>query len=1382
MLGRLISGLTLVMLAFSGAACSKKGMSSLSKVLVKPSGSGAKPTSSDLTPFSITHPIANPHTSSEGALTVQGTCRSGSMIRTSGAFSQTTGCAGGHFLFELNAAADGSFETRFEQNDSSGKVTGSATLIWKRDSSLPPTPIIQSPSSPAHTSSSQLVLDGTCIPGNRVELSGDQDTAVDCSSGTFSITVLKSSDGVYSFSVRQKNPLGILSGATDFLWFRDAQIPTPPTLDHPVQNPSVSRSASLTLSGTCEAGDVVSLRGAETAETSCLSGSYAFQVVRDLDGVFNFEIFQTDLAGNTSPSVQHTWKHDSTLPYSPKITSHSNPLLSNQNSIILRGECEPGALVMLTGSASLLSSCSGGFFQFDLAPGKDGTFSYSVSQSDSAGNASDEVLFVWTRDSQAPSAPQILAPSTSPHLSSSDSLDIKGSCETGAKVDLSGDGKDSLTCVAQAFSFNVKKTTDGSYSFAISQVDPAGNASTSVQVEWTRDSKVPAAPQVLMPTLQNPVTNQNSLVINGNCLTGANVELNGAATLSQTCTNGSFAFTVQKGMDGTYPFSLRQITQSGVPSPQADLTWTRDTVLPEVPVLDQPTGTEFISKADSLMISGTCETAAQVQVSGDASFSTPCTAGTFNFVVSKVVDGAYSFFIGQRDLAGNDSGLASVVWRRDATSPEALVIDTPSFNPFVSGNDEVLLSGSCEPTLKILISDGTDSSESMCSPTGTFQLVFQKTVDGSYSFKLLQKDLAENLSPITDFTWERDTTPPQTPTLVPADNPMMTNGNSIVISATCDQNINPDPAVIQISGDVAGSEILNPPAAPADPLTAVCANGNAQFEIKKTVDGAFRFYFTQMNPNTSFSSSSAEFVWIRDTQAPAKPILTSPPVQPFIAPGSLKVMGSCEPLTSVRILLGTTLLTTDYCDTNGQFSSLVNQATDGTYNLTVDQKDAAGNISAPVPIQWVRDSSAVPQPVILSPVKNPELNNQNQISIIGSCQSGYMVSISNAATGSILCVNNRFTFDVTATSDGTRNYSITQSINGVVSAPTAFQWIRDTLAPTVKLVAFPPSTQMDMISDFVVSSSESNVTFSYLVDQGSIASAATNSNTDTYRFLNASNGPHTFKVQVKDGANNVSPWVSYSWVQNSFNTLALYHFNKTSTLVDSSLFGKQVNQTLSNPSTTPASLSIDTSGVLPTSRKESLRISSTRFYSTPANEVINTLGRKRMTVEGFFRLSSSLSSGQYYTLVSKTGAASPDFGWEIRIRRSTNTKTTTYQLDFVGSETGTIAGAQASSSEITISTSTKNPTWYYFAVTWEEGVVSFFYNKTGSTSATQVGSGTIGAGKVALSSTVTAPLRIGFGPNSGTGNAKYLNGMVDEIRISQSVRKPTIPTIEFSPD
>jgi hypothetical protein len=208
------------------------------------------------------------------------------MIRTSGAFSQTTGCAGGKFILVLTALSDGDFETALEQIDAAGKVTGNAKLLWKRDSSLPPTPEIQSPASPSYTSGSSLILEGTCIPGHQVELTGDEESTLDCQSGRFSFPIQKSSDGVYSFSVRQKNSLGRVSGSADLLWFRDAQVPLTPVIQRPTQNPSVGRSNTLTLSGGCETGTVVSLRGSETAETSCVAEAFSFQVVRVVDGTF----------------------------------------------------------------------------------------------------------------------------------------------------------------------------------------------------------------------------------------------------------------------------------------------------------------------------------------------------------------------------------------------------------------------------------------------------------------------------------------------------------------------------------------------------------------------------------------------------------------------------------------------------------------------------------------------------------------------------------------------------------------------------------------------------------------------------------------------------------------------------------------------------------------------------------------------------------------------------------------------------------------------------------------------------------------------------------------------------------------------------------------
>ncbi len=1295
------------------------------------------------------------------------------MIRTSGAFSQTTGCAGGKFLLIFTAPADGDFETAFEQVDAAGKVTGNANLRWKRDSSLPPTPVIQSPASPSHTAGSTLTLEGTCIPGNRVELSGDHSASLDCQSGSFSFPIQKQADSLYSFSVIQKNPAGLASGAADFLWFRDSQVPSVPVVQHPIQNPSVSRSDTLTLSGSCESGTVVSLRGAETAEVSCVADAFSFQVVRIVDGTFAFEIFQTDLAGNRSPSAEHSWKHDSTLPSAPKITSPSNPHLSNPSTVTLQGECETGALVMITGSASLLASCTNGQFQFELDPGQDGTHSYGITQSDSAGNVSDETLFVWTRDRVAPAAPQILSPSTSPFLSAADSLEIKGSCETGATVKIGGEASESVTCAAQAFSFTVNKTSDGTYPYAISQTDPAGNASAAANLTWKRDASIPAEPEILVPAIRNPVSNENSLVISGNCLAGASVELNGAASATETCANGTFSFLVQKGMDGAYPFSVRQVSQTGVASSAVALNWTRDTVVPALPVQSQPTGPEFISNSDSLLISGSCESGATVQLMGDSTFSTSCSTGAFSFVVSKTTDGIYSFLVSQKDLAGNESGVVNTVWKRDATSPVALVIDTPASSPFVSGDDTLVLAGSCEPTLLILISDETSSvSESMCSSNGTFQVSVRKTVDGTYPLRLIQKDQAGNLSPFTDFSWTRDTSIPQSPNLVPAFVPTYSNGNSIVISASCDSQISPLPAEIRLEGDVDPSEILNP----LHSSTKECQNGSVTFEIGKSQDGVYRFLFTQDNPNTSFNSSFTEFVWVRDTQAPANVVLLSPTVQPITAPGSLHLYGTCEPLATVQIQGAAQLIAP--CGSDAQFSAIIEKTTDATYDFTLTQKDAAGNTSGTVPLRWVRNSSSIAPPAILSPVKNPALNFLSQMTVGGACLSGYSVTMTGSASGQVVCQNNSFSFTLTATTDGQRDYAFRQSIHGVESAPAPFRWTRDTVIPTVEITSQPPDKNLERSSQFtfkgVDNLPESGLTFHCQIDQGPIEQACRS----PYLISSIPNGPHSFTVRAFDGAGNGSAPVTRTWVQASYNTLALYHFGKNAPLQDSSLYsssGTLFDHSLKSSST--PSPTLDLTGKLPATGPTSLIPSSANQYSTPGSPVLNTLGLKTMTIEGFVRLTSHLKEGEYYTLVSKSGSTTTEQSWELRLRKAK--RSGEYQLVFSGKAVGRDRKS-VSSSRILIST-TESSSWNYFAVTWNAGTVSFFF---GNTSASSVGNGTIGTvGSATLAST-TAPLRIGFGPNSTTsGTARFMGGALDEIRISQMVRPSiAVPSTEFSAD
>jgi hypothetical protein len=198
---------------------------------------------------------------------------------------------------------------------------------------------------------------------------------------------------------------------------------------------------------------------------------------------------------------------------------------------------------------------------------------------------------------------------------------------------------------------------------------------------------------------------------------------------------------------------------------------------------------------------------------------------------------------------------------------------------------------------------------------------------------------------------------------------------------------------------------------------------------------------------------------------------------------------------------------------------------------------------------------------------------------------------------------------------------------------------------------------------------------------------------------------------------------------------------------------------------------------LPGRGLNSLLLNGTTLYSVPANSALNSLARKTLTIEGFVKVTKSLPSiNDTYTLVSQSGSTAPDFGWEVRLRRGA--KTNSYVLEFTGSLDGISPGKTVSSSSFSIP---NTGTWNYFAVTFNQGSVAFYF---GSTIASSRGIQTIGPLGSAALSTTTAPLRIGHSATSTTsGPNRSLIGAVDELRISQTVRPLiTLPVTEFSPD
>jgi hypothetical protein len=879
-------------------------------------------------------------------------------------------------------------------------------------------------------------------------------------------------------------------------------------------------------------------------------------------------------------------------------------------------------------------------------------------------------------------------------------------------------------------------------------------------------------PVVITSPLAAVVSNSNQLVVAGTCQKDATVVLSGDAAASALCSSGKFSFSITKTTDGRYSFTFRQKLSSTQLSASVRVSWSRDTTAPAAPNVSTPAISPFYSNQNSLTVSGACETGSTVILAGDGTASTLCQSGSYTLTPTKSSDGTFNFLVRQTDSAGNISASRTFTWIRDTISPNQVALTAPAFNPFVSGDPSIVLSGRCEASVTTVVLSGDATDTTNCSAAGTFSFSVSKASDDTYNFSIIQTDLAGNSSNPQPVEWTRDSTIPPTPqVLVPLENPWYSNLNFITLSTSCQADLTPLPAILNLFGDVEASDMTTPSGA----LSQNCSSSPLDFTIQKTTDGVFRFYLDQDNPNTDKSSAAGGFTWIRDTLPPDAPNIVAPSTSPFTAPGDLRIAGLCE--ASATVSLSGAHTASSVCAADGSFYFDVTQETDGNYDFTLTQTDRAGNESTESQLTWVRDSDSLQPPVVTTPSVNPLINNLSSLTIAGSCTDGYSLILSGdvvagdvtSPTGSLTqtCRSQTFSFVIGKSTDGTFVFSIKQRFNGVDSSPVLITWTRDTQAPIATIASHPPAQNLVLDASFSFSSSEDNSTFICSFDSqpfGTCSSPAS--------YTNLTNGNHTFSVRAVDRAGNTSAIASYSWTQAAYKTLALYHFNDPSHLADAGLFTTAAG--FSNNLLENGTSANNTSGKLPSATPSSRTLGANVSFSVPSNSSLN-LGLKTMTVDGFFRVTTAPSSGgQYFTLVSKSDSSSPNRGWEVRLKRLTNNANSKYVLEFAASLDGTTQTA-VQSNQFALSTNG----WYYFAVTWNAGTVRFFQ---GTTSVSAAGSKTIGTvGSASLAST-SAPLRIGANATSGTSPSLWFSGQIDEVRISQMVRTITLPTKEFTPD
>src|SRR5205814_3110959 len=429
------------------------------------------------------------------------------------------------------------------------------------------------------------------------------------------------------------------------------------------------------------------------------------------DGSHTFQVKATDTAGNTGTPASFTWTVDTVAPSASITTSPTNP--SNSSAPSFSFSSEAGASFQCALDAAAFAACSSPKSYSGVA---DGSHTFQVKATDTAGNTGAVASYTWTIDTVAPTA-SISASPTNPSNSSAASFSF--TAEAGASFQCALDGAAFASCSSPKSYTGV---ADGSHTFQVKAIDTAGNTGAAASYTWTVDTTAPTASITANPT--NP-SNSSSPSFSFSSEAGASFQcaLDGAAFAA--CTSPKSYSGVA---DGSHTFQVKATDTAGNTGPVASYTWTVDTVAPTASITASPTNP---SNSSAPSFSFSSEAGASFQCALDGAAFASC---SWPKSYSGVADGSHTFQVEATDTAGNTGAAASFTWTVDTVAPTASITASPT-NPSNSSAPSFSFTSEAGASFQCAL-DG--AAFAACTSPKSYTGV----ADGSHTFQVKATDTA----------------------------------------------------------------------------------------------------------------------------------------------------------------------------------------------------------------------------------------------------------------------------------------------------------------------------------------------------------------------------------------------------------------------------------------------------------------------------------------------------------------------------------------------------------------------------------------------------------------------------------------------------------------
>ena len=298
------------------------------------------------------------------------------------------------------------------------------------------------------------------------------------------------------------------------------------------------------------------------------------------------------------------------------------------------------------------------------------------------------------------------------------------------------------------------------------------------------------------------------------------------------------------------------------------------------------------------------------------------------FTANNLADGDYTLRLSLEDSAGQKAPEKIVLFRIDATAPTVSVSSAP---PSVSGNNSAtfvfvasdLFSG---------VKDIECALDNLAYAICTSPFLISNLTTGAHSFKIRARDLAGNMSLVSNVMWTVDLSAP-----------------SLTLSAQPSAITNIQTASFSFSGTSAGAPLASYECSLDGGAYSVCTSPQ---NYNALADGVHNFSVRGKN-SAGTVSSPVNATWKVDTAVPSTPTMTANTKSPTQLKSISIALASTDAGSNIS---GYQCSLDNVAFANCTSPVVYTNLNDSAHSLRVKSKDGAGNESAIGTFNWTVDT------------------------------------------------------------------------------------------------------------------------------------------------------------------------------------------------------------------------------------------------------------------------------------------------------------------------------------------------------------------------------------------------------------------------------------------